>query len=35
MTAWLVFIAWLFSWGDGASMTVSVLCFMAWINEIY
>jgi len=35
MTAWLIFVAWLMSLGDGASMTVTLLCFMAWINEIY
>jgi hypothetical protein len=35
MTAWLIFVAWVMSLGDGASMTVTVLCFCAWINEIY
>ena len=35
MTAWLIFVAWVCSLGDGASMTVTVLCFCAWINEIY
>lgn len=34
MTAWLIFIAWCFSLGDGASMVVTVLLFCAWLNEI-
>lgn len=33
MTAWLIFFAWVFSL-DGASTTVTVLCFCAWLNEI-
>jgi hypothetical protein len=34
MTAWLIFMAWVFSLGDGATQAVTVLCFCAWMNEI-
>lgn len=34
MTGWLIFFAWVCSLGDGASTTVTVLCFIAMMNEI-
>jgi hypothetical protein len=33
MTAWLIFFAWALSLGE-ASTAVTILCFLAWMNEI-
>jgi hypothetical protein len=34
MTGWLCFFAWIFSLGAETPVVVSMLTFLAWVNEI-
>ena len=34
MTGWLCFFAWVCSFGDATPVSVTILCFLAWWNEI-